>query len=230
MSECAMHNGKQIKIGTCEEMYYLRAEQAFMVRPLSGNVDPRDERVATELRFRFPFPDEDGTPPGAFEDCDRGVVVEAEFEAEFQQRFEHSTVQFHGGPGYVVSLPCPESPQGRALEKSAGTRFWKNGWRGGTGNVKIMQQRLLAGQLVLVCACPSCGAKYRLPSLADAAPVILACLKQVEEARREAAGAGLAGDTGAARTRAEFFLELAKRIRAGYEGPNPWRVAEGCAA
>ena len=65
MGEYAKFQGQSIKIGTCENMYYLRADQAAMVQPESGNVDPIRDRES--LRFRFPFPDEDNVLPGEFE-------------------------------------------------------------------------------------------------------------------------------------------------------------------
>lgn len=55
MGEYAMYGGHQIKIGTCEDMYYLRADQAQRVRPERGSVDPF--RQAPEIRFRFPWPE-----------------------------------------------------------------------------------------------------------------------------------------------------------------------------
>jgi hypothetical protein len=75
MGEHALYAGAQIKIGTCEDMYYLRADQAGLVEGLPGNVDPNDPRHRKEIRFRFPWPDEDGTEPGHFEDYDRSLPV-----------------------------------------------------------------------------------------------------------------------------------------------------------
>jgi|ERR1700722_4953019 len=74
MGEYAGFRGDQVKIGTCEQMYYLRADQAHLVRALPGNVDPLKD--AEHLRFRFPFPDEDHIQPGAFGDFDRTVVLD----------------------------------------------------------------------------------------------------------------------------------------------------------
>jgi hypothetical protein len=64
-------DGAHIKIGTCEDMYYLRYEDRDKVRPLPNNVDP--VKYASELRFRLPFPDEDHVKPGDYEDFNRGV-------------------------------------------------------------------------------------------------------------------------------------------------------------
>jgi hypothetical protein len=107
MGEYAIHNGEQVKIGTCEEMYYLRADQAHLVRHLSGNVDPVRDRLA--LRFRFPFPDEDGVSPGGagFDPFERGIAIRGVRPPA--EGVEHHTVQFSARPGYLLSLPCPEA-------------------------------------------------------------------------------------------------------------------------
>ena len=40
MGEYAKYNNQEIKIGTCETMYYLRYEDRHKVKALKGNVDP----------------------------------------------------------------------------------------------------------------------------------------------------------------------------------------------
>jgi len=59
----------EIKIGTCEDMYYLRYEDRDKVSKLPNSLDPRTEY---NLRFRLPFPDEDDIKPGEYDDYNRG--------------------------------------------------------------------------------------------------------------------------------------------------------------
>ena len=60
--------GGKVKIGTCENMYYLRLEQINDVIPLAPeNVDPKKD--IEELYFRLPRKDEDGIEAGDFEYC-----------------------------------------------------------------------------------------------------------------------------------------------------------------
>jgi len=73
MGEYALYRQRRIKIGTCEDLLYLRWDQAHAVTPLPGGPDPVKHRDA--YRFRFPFPDEDGTPPGMFADPFRALVL-----------------------------------------------------------------------------------------------------------------------------------------------------------
>lgn len=198
MSENAMYNGKRITIGTCEDMLYLRAEQARLVRPVPNSLDPVEQ--AANIRFRFPFPDEDDVPPGAFDPPFRAVAVNAAADY-LREAVPHRSVRFGTGDRrYIVKLPCPLSREAA----DSGLPF-KDTW---SGTVEIVQQRLWQGRLVLVCDCAACGIRFRLPELADADPVIAACREAADRARR-------AGH----QARAAWWAQIADRIAAGYTSP-----------
>ena len=72
MGEYANYRGDEIKIGTCESMYYLRYEDRHLVEWIRGNVDASRD---TGLLWRLPFPDEDGRGPGNYEDYGRGIQL-----------------------------------------------------------------------------------------------------------------------------------------------------------
>jgi hypothetical protein len=166
MGEYALYNGQRIKMGTCENMYYLRADQAHLVKTVSDSLDPIAE--AESIRFRFPFPDEDEIKPGQFKDCDRAQGVPG---VAAPLDIEHHFVQFNNSKGYYIGLPCPEYT---ILSKSplAFQRY------GTPEAVRIVQQKALGGHLVLIMECGGCGAKYRLETLAEAQPIVDACRKQ----------------------------------------------------
>lgn len=109
MGEYASYRGQSVKIGTCEDMYYLRYDQRYHVQHKSGNVDPVHD--AGDLRFRFPWPDEDHLTPGSntFHDngYHRGVSIDGFGAIE---GLEHSRIQFRHDAGYLTCLPCPEDP------------------------------------------------------------------------------------------------------------------------
>jgi hypothetical protein len=150
MGEYASFNGQEIKIGTCESMYYLRARQRMFVRALAGNVDVRG-KDALCVRFRFPWPDEDKVEPGAFQDHDRAITAHG---IDVPEGVDHNTVQFRANAGYLLSLPCPEGPS------THGIKIHRNGFGGA---VRLTQQKLLAdGRIVPVCCCGGCGAAWRL--------------------------------------------------------------------
>ena len=148
MGEYAQFGGKEIKIGTCESMYYLRANQRMMVSALPGNVNP-NSKDALSIRFRFPWPDEDQIQPGAFTDSFRAITA---YGMPMPDGVDHYTVQFKADVGYLLSVPCPE---GTPNDKIA-----RNGFQGA---VRLQQQKLLAdGRIVPVCCCGGCGAAWRL--------------------------------------------------------------------
>jgi hypothetical protein len=172
MGEYALYNRNEIKIGTCENMYYLRADQRTLVQKLRNDVDPIKDGDSGAIRFRFPFPDEDHVAPGAFGNPFRSIGI---YGVEVPDGVEHSIVQFKADVGYLLSLPCPESKEGRAL----GLKIGKNGWH---GNVQIAQQKFFQGKLILIAQCGGCGMPYRYETLSDASPVVEACIKNADEA------------------------------------------------
>ncbi len=213
MGENAMYRGQRIKIGTCEDMYYLRWDQAEKVSRVEGSVSPLVDRL--HLRFRFPWPNEDHVAPGEFECHDRSVGI----SCVVPEGVEHHNVQFassYPGPGYLLSLPCPEGPAGVPFlpDDKCSSRWMpqlkikvaKNGWG---GDVKIVQQKWIKGEdgherLCTICACGGCGAKFRLETYEAALPIIEACRKQ---------GDGRYPNW----ERDAFWDKVAVRIAAGYE-------------
>lgn len=144
--------GDRIKIGTCEDMYYLRHDQLALVRGEEGSVDPSRD---TSIRFRFPFPQEDNKPPGSFEPF-YGLEVPG---VTAPRDCDHYSVQFsargnNGFGSYLVSLPCPNGPDSGKI----GHKVHRNGIG---SEVKIVQQRPFNGELWTVCECTACGSKWR---------------------------------------------------------------------
>lgn len=166
MGEYAKYNGKEIKIGTCEDMYYLRYDQRNLVRPLPGNLDPRDKNIQDIIRFRFPWPDEDNSEPGgqgADFDPFRSFPIH---DVAAPEDVDHTTVQFKASNGYLVSLPCPEGPK-----KIDGLTIHKNGYGGA---VHLVQNRVKNGKLVPVFKCGGCGCMWRVEDEDDLAPYLAA--------------------------------------------------------
>ncbi len=188
MGEFATYAGRRVKIGTCDNMYYLRADQAGRVQALPGNVDPVSDQEF--IRFRFPWPSEDNVPPGGFEDHAKSLGT----RCAVPDGVRHYSVQFKAPGGYLVSMECPESGQG--AERDDGLRIGRNGYPGAT---KIVQQAHRNGHLCLIAECNGCGAKFNLPTLELAQPFI-------DDVRSRAESLGELGE------------RIAERIAAGYAG------------
>lgn len=161
MGEYAKANGEEVKIGTCENMYYLRYDQRAKVHALPGSVNP--VRDAGALRFRFPWPDEDHVAPGGAEFGDNGHHRSIAVDGYTAQDVEHFSVQFTAHAGYLTSLPCPESKEytdargGRVT--ATGLHVHRNGF---SGAVQLVAQRWIEGVgLVPVMRCGGCGAMWR---------------------------------------------------------------------
>lgn len=179
MGEYARFNGTDIKIGTCENMYYLRFEDRYKVRPIAGNVNPA--RV-TGLRWRLPFPDEDHCQPGSHKEYNRGLRLYKVHEldsgrvscedypttAEMAQSAGY--LQLTHACGLLVNVPCyhgyklPSVGDGKAF------------WNGRGHFIELLYVKNLAsGDIVPIIGCRHCGELWRadwsdvLPWVADAA-------------------------------------------------------------
>jgi hypothetical protein len=223
MGEYATYKGQQIKIGTCEDMYYLRPDQARMVQVNRSHGDTDVIGCADAIRFRFPFPDEDSKEPGSFEDYGRAVTVHGVMPPD---GVEHYNVQFRADAGYLLSIPCPEGAEGAkpGLETEVnGLRIHRNGFR---GSVRIVQQRVWNGRMALVTTCGGCGSKWRYETLEDARPVIDACLAEGTAADRREWQSNRCPEGGIQpSSTGDWWREIAARIEAGYTKPLPWQVS-----
>lgn len=158
MGEYAMHQGQEIKIGTCEDMLYLRWEDRYQVQPLRGNVDPG---VDTGLRFRLPFPDEDHLSPGYYTDAFRGQRLyngAGDWLGVPEMETKPGMMQIHHqASGLLLNLPCfhgmrlPDlGPDVRVFQHGGGHAFELT-------SVKAMGD----GTVVPVVTCRHCRSAWR---------------------------------------------------------------------
>jgi len=193
MGEYAKRNsdGQEIKIGTCEDMYYIRYEDRFKVSPLPGNVDISSD--AAGCRFRLPFPDEDGVLTGEYEKYNRGLRMyrpdpcewckgsgKSQFEVDGNCRrchgagtYGHSdftdpemledpgTIQLHHPSGLLLNVPCYHG-----MKLPEVTAPMKAFWNGKSWSTELSSLRVLKGEngfnrVVPVVGCVHCGQKWR---------------------------------------------------------------------
>ena len=113
MGEYAKFNQDEIKIGTCELMYYLRYEDRMKVNPLNGNVNPHSD---TGLFWRLPYPDEDNIQPGNYHIYNRSERLwkyDQEDKNNYCVDFSDSEtienpgiIQLTHPSGLLVNVPC----------------------------------------------------------------------------------------------------------------------------
>jgi hypothetical protein len=106
MGEYAKYLNQEIKIGTCEMMYYLRFEDRKKVE-YDGNLDNPG------LFFRVPFEDEDNCGPGGYKNHDRGLrLYKGQSDApEIDPAFSWladspGIMQYHNESGLLVNVNC----------------------------------------------------------------------------------------------------------------------------
>jgi hypothetical protein len=217
MGEYASYKGEVIKIGTCENMYYLRADQSNLVTPLPGSLDPQRQKL--DIRFRFPFPDEDKNEPGDFDDYNRGYKIPG--YSLPGGLTGHGTIQFTAGRAYVVCLPCPEGPE--ILE---GVRIGRNGW---DGQPRIVQQVwTVEGSLATVVECGACGCSWRLTRTDDVRELVTALRNEADRVTYTYGprdGDPLGHYPANTEKRQRELREIADRVEAGYEFEVKQRVA-----
>ena len=158
MGEYAKFNGQQIKIGTCEAMYYLRYEDRHRVQPQPGNINPGIDK---DLWFRPPFPDEDHLKPGEYLDPFRGQPLYKSTEkghVHFTEKFEeHGNIQLHSDCGMHVNAKCFH---GAKLPQSSEDMqpFW-NGKAGVWFELVHIKNSAVYG-LIPIIRCKHCDSKW----------------------------------------------------------------------
>ena len=213
MGEYALLNGESVKIGTCEDMYYLRFDQRRKVHHERGNVNPVADVAA--LRFRLPWPDEDQIAPGSFKDYHRSLRV---YGYTMPEGVDHGSIRFRHEAGYLLSMPCPEgdgytTPNDSRLHSdhtATSIRVHRNGFNGGAA---LVAQKYIEGVgLVPIMKCLSCGSMWRVEDVADIeslAVAIRAAADRQAETRKCAHGGSSFLHVSA------FLFDVADRVLAG---------------
>jgi len=199
MGEYVLFEGRSVKLGTCEDLFYWRYGElvdqimAGKVHKAPNNLPPA-EYLRGEFRFRFPWPDEDGEGPGhwagAFE---RGLLVP--WPDTVAQGAEHDRAWAVvkprlPAPDYFsveVGIVCPNT--------EPVTDQWRNHRRPRV--LSLEQQKPVEGALWAVVACPYCRAKWRL-ELGE----VRAIVAELEDYRPDPNA---------------DYEEIARRLLAGYE-------------
>lgn len=162
MGEFATIDGNRVKIGTCESMYYATFD-AYASAYLAGRVSQTDVPLKMAcsgvVRFRFPFPDEDGAAIGSHDDFDRGYTFPVFGDSELAKYGEDHRkithrIEAQGTLGYwhVLSHPCPAPTCGQ----------------GDVVPLQVVQQKACEDALWTVVRCGWCGAMWRLTPEAGA--------------------------------------------------------------
>lgn len=200
MGEYGKYLNREIKLGTCESMYYIRYSQRGLIAPLPNSLNIQDDSILSHIRFRFPWPDEDSLEPGDYENFGRTELIP---NSKSPKDADHGAASFSMGKGYFLRGPCPCS--GAAY--SANGEELEVRLRSGDpeGDLELMQQAVRGGTLCIAVLCRACGECWSLGKEGAEESVCAPLEKEIERLRP------LASERGA------FWSEVLRRIRAGYE-------------
>ena len=168
MGEYAKYNGEEIKIGTCESMYYLRYEDRGRVDPLPHSLDPSK---ATGLRFRLPFPDEDNIGPGGYSEFNRGYRLghtERVWEGDWRDYWTDwnpddlvdampGNIQLTHPSGLMLNVPCHHGYKLPEVVKPMNAH-----WNGKSWSLELLHVKSMPdGTLAPIAGCRHCGSMWR---------------------------------------------------------------------
>jgi hypothetical protein len=155
---------KKSKIGTCEDMYYLRLDQAQELAKQGARDDDgisfNDYLTDNQTRFRFPFPDEDNKPQAELLDApeyDRGFCIPAGvggLEVGHDEITTNNSFK-EGGSGVNIFLPCPYSQEFKNLNIKTSCDGVGEQW------LRITQQAIRDGEEKTIFECARCGQAQR---------------------------------------------------------------------
>jgi hypothetical protein len=149
-------DNQEIKIGTCENMYYLRYSDKDMVRQKNeNNLDPNDEKTIPELRFRLPFPDEDHIKPGDYEPFRKENVILYDYEPKNETV---GILQMHTKYGMMLNVPCYH---GEKLPENTGDI--KPFWNGKSSGYCLKYLKFIDNVPYGVYGCIECHEEWRAP-------------------------------------------------------------------
>lgn len=173
-------NGEEVKIGTCEDMLYLRWDDRNKIIGLPGNVNPA--KYPEGLRYRLPFPDEDGQGPGHGEPF-RSLLLPDFDPGDIEGT--GAVQMYHPELGLLLNVTCHH---GRKLPE-AGPEVRPH-WNGRPPHwfqlASVKHHR--DGRLLPVVKCRGCGQMWQMD---DWGPVLAAVVDPVM--RDRLAGYALAG-------------------------------------
>jgi hypothetical protein len=170
MGEYVTFKGQRVKVGTCENYSDMRFSDLNRVT----GIDASD---TVGLRFRLPWPDEDGTNPGEYGEFRglrlykptlTGYVVD--YNPEWLDEADAGHIQFrHENSGLQLSVPCHHGNRLPDLGDKA-----RAGWNGKGHSMELIAVKVMeAGEIAPIVWCRHCEKMWRvdwdkvLPFVAD---------------------------------------------------------------
>jgi hypothetical protein len=151
-------DGERVKIGTCEEMFYLRYEDRNKVSQLDGSLNTSTE---LNLFWRLPFPDEDNVQIGQYENHVKGLRLYKQTPGGCEDFRDETTpenpgsIQVKHESGLLFCVPCYH---GEKLPDINGIRFH---WNGRSWFYELASIKNTPDGIFPIVRCRHCGQMWR---------------------------------------------------------------------
>lgn len=154
-------DNEEIKIGTCEMMYYLRYEDRHKVSPRPDRNDT-DPSTFENVFWRLPFPDEDHVLPGDYENHGRAERLYTKDDCcatalTAELTSNDGIIQLHHESGLLLNVPCTH---GRELPDTTGTSI-KSFWNGKSWFFELAHLKNTEEGILPVIHCRFCRSMWR---------------------------------------------------------------------
>lgn len=159
MGEYIKRGKQQVKIGTCENLYYTTHRELKRLHNLKS-VNATNFMNENSYRFRFPFPDEDDKKLwGVYQDFNRGELFR--FPKLKGVELAHGDVFFRSDYGNKKAIPAYGFNQPCIFQEQTIKIYdWDN--IKDSLIFEVTQQKIVGGILETVVRCPYCGEICRL--------------------------------------------------------------------
>lgn len=148
------------KIGTCENMYYMRMSQAKKLRGAADDDGITFESMLSdnETRWRFPWPDEDGREKAGMlysnvSDFERYHELQVPAGVEIN----HATKCYQGN-GHNLFMPCIHSDGWQKMAEAGATLSQGPHYQ----KIRCMFDAMRDGERAIIFECSACGNLQRM--------------------------------------------------------------------
>lgn len=183
MGEYVRYKGEDVKIGTCETMYYTSYQKFVKALPfmkkIDGNIEPVLYLKENGIFWRFPFPQDDNKNFGETDsDYDHSlqIMISKELYESFElQGHANKTISLQpncGGHNINIQIPCPYSEDFKTVKSYHKTGGYFEGSKGLYALLSLRYQKHIDGKLYPVVECPYCGSMWTVDTREEVAKLI----------------------------------------------------------
>jgi hypothetical protein len=178
MGEYVKINKEEVKIGTCNLMYYTSYEKFANHLPFMEKADGSDkpENYLKSNYWRLPFSDEQnlifGDITGSFDRCITLKICRSDYEDLGMKNHQTFSLSVTAKPAkdhnFNVSIPCPYSENFKNVEASRNIdKGFFDGRKYQYALLNLCYQKYEDGRLLPAVCCPYCGGLWILDEKKD---------------------------------------------------------------